>query len=259
MPLSQVRDRVVALLKREKGKDTAVIKAYQAHGKASDSKDLKAACAPYGIVPAETGWISAGKGAEIPPPVVQEALLMPVKEIGPVKTIGDIHYLFQVTAKEDSRLPPLSEVRDTVKAAVLKDKRRAAAQAALEKALAGAKNASDLERNAKLGGLAVSTTAFFSPVADPPPEALAAAGDVRRELIGLTEKSAVGPRVLPAGPRFVAFAFAGEQGADEKAWKEKKESIIGALAERKKAQMTEACLTEWGKSAKVEINPEALK
>lgn len=259
VPLSQVRDRVVALLKREKGKDTAVIKAYQAHGKALESKDLKAACAPYGIVPSESGWTSTGKGAELPPPVVQEALLMPAKEIGPVKSIGDIHYLFQVTAKEDSRLPPLSEVRDTVKAAVLKDKRRAAAQAALEKALAGAKTAADLERNAKLGGLTVSTTPFFSPVADPPPEALSAAGDVRRELIALTAKSPMGARALSAGTRFVALAFAGEQGADEKTWEEKKESIIGALAERKKAQMMEACIAEWGKAVKVERNPEALK
>jgi len=259
LPLPEVRDRVVALLKREKGKDTAVIKAYQAHAKASESKDLKAACAPYGIVPFETDWTSAGKGAEIPPPVVQDALLMPAKEIGPVKTIGDVHYLFQVTAKADSRLPPLSEVRDTVKTAVLKDKRRAAALAAMEKALAGVKTAAELERNAKLAGLAVSTTPFFSPVADPPPQALAAAGDLRRELIALTEKSPVSPKALPAGPRFVAFAFAGEQGTDEKAWEAKKESIIGALAEQKRAQIMEAYIAEWGKTAKVEINPEALK
>jgi len=259
VPLSQVRERVVALLKREKGKDTAVIKVYQAHGKASETKDIKAACAPYGIVPFETGWTTVGKSGEIPAPLVQEALLMPTKEIGPVKTIGDVHYLFQVTAKEDSRLPPLSEVRDTVKAAVFKDKRRAAALAALEKALAGAKNTADLERNAKLAGLAVSTTAYFSPVADPPPDAVSAAGDIRRELVALTEKSPVGPKALPAGPRFIALAFAGEQGADEKAWEAKKASIIQALAERKKAQMTEAFLAEWGKTAKVEINPEALK
>ena len=259
VPLAQVRDRVVALLKREKGKDAAVIKAYQAHGKASESKDLKTACAPFGVVPAETGWASAGKGGEIPAAVVQEALLMPAKEIGPVKTIGDVHYLFQVTAKEDSRLPPLADVREAVKAAVLKDKRRAAAQAALAKVLAGARSADDLQRNARQAGLPVSTTAFFSPVSDAPPGPVAAAGDVRRELMALTAKSPVAPTALAAGPRFVAIAFAGEQEADAKAWEAKKASIIGALAERKKAQMTEAYLAEWGKTAKVEINPEALK
>lgn len=259
VPLSQVRDRVVELLKREKGKDTAVIKAYQAQAKAAESKDLGAACAPYGIVPSETGWTTAGKGAEIPPALVQEALLMPAKEIGPVKTIGDVHYLFQVTAKEDSRLPPLSEVRDAVKTAVLKDKRRAAAMAALTKALAGSKSAADLERNAKAAGLAVSTTAFFSPVSDPPPETFSAAGDVRRELAALTKRSPVGSKVIPAGPRYIAIAFAGEQDADEKAWSSKKESIVGALTERKRAQMAEAYLAEWGKTAKVAINPDALK
>ncbi len=259
MPLSQVHDRVVALLKREKGKDTAVIKVYQAHAKAAESKDIKAACAPYGIVPIETGWTSAGKGAEVPPELVQEAILMPVREIGPVKSIGDVHYLFQVTAKEDSRLPPVAEVRDALKAAVLKDKRRAAAQAALEKALAGAKTAADLDANAKKAGLAVATTGFFSPVSDSPPEVLAGAGDIRRTLLALTEKSPLAPKVFPSGGRFVAVAFAGEQRADDKSWEAKKESIVQALAEQKKAEMTEAFLAEWRRNVKVEINPDALK
>jgi len=259
LPLAKVRDRVVALLKREKGKDAAVIKAYQAQAKAAESKDLKAACAPNGIVPSETGWTSGGKDAEVPPVLVQEALLMPVKEIGPVKTIGDVHYLFQVTAKEDSRLPPVADVRETLKAAVLKDKRRAAAQAALTKALAGAKTAADLERNAKQAGLAVSTTAFFSPVSDPPPEALAAAGDVRRDLLALTARTPVTAKVFPSGPRFVAVAFDGEQAADAKVWEAKKASIIAALTERKRAQMVEAYLSESRKAAKVEVNPAALK
>ncbi len=259
LPLTQVRDRVVALAKREKGKDAAVIKVYQAHAKALEAKDLKAACAPYGIVPTETGWTSTGKGTEVPPALVQEALLMPVKELGPVKTIGDVHYLFQVVAKEDSRLPALSDVRDALRAAVVKDRKRAAAQAGLQGALAGAKTAADLERNAKRAGLAVSTTPFFSPVSDPSPEALSAAGDVRRDLIALGAKSPVSSRVYAAGPRFVAVAFDGEQAADQKTWEAKKDSIVAALAERKKAQVTEAFLAEWRKTSKVEINPEILK
>ncbi len=259
LPLSQVRARVVELVKREKGKDAAVIKVYQAHAKAVETKELKGACAPYGIVPAETGWTSGGKGSEVPEPVVQEALLMPVNEVGPVKTIGDVHYLFQVAAKEDSRLPPLSEVRAALKAAVLKDKRRAAAQAAVEKALAGAKTAADLERSAKQGGLAVSTTALFSPVSDPLPDGLSGAGDVRKDLMALTTRAPVAAKLYPAGPRFVAVALAGEQPADEKAWEAKKDSIVAALVERKRSEMMAAYLAEWRKSAKVEINPEALK
>ncbi len=259
LPLAKVRDRVVALLKREKGKDAAVIKAYQAQAKAAESKDLKAACAPYGIVPSETGWTSGGKGAEVPPALVQEALLMPVKQIAPVKTIGDAHYLFEVTAKEDSRLPPLADVRDALKAAVLKDKRRAAAQAAVTKALAGAKTAADLEKNAKQAGLAVSTTAFFAPVSDPPPGALVAAGDIRRDLIALSARSPVGAKVYAAGPRFAAVALDGEQAADPKGWEAKKESIIGALVEQKRTEILGAYLSEWRKAAKVEINPAALK
>ncbi len=259
LPLPQVRDRVVALARREKGSEEAVKKVYEAHAKALASKDLKAACAQYGIVPTESGWITAGKDAGIPPPLVQDALLMPVKEIGPVKSIGDVNYLFQVTAKEDSRIPALADVRDTLKAAVVKEKRRAAAQAALQAALAGAKTAADLAANAKRAGLAVTTTPYFSPISDPPPETLSAAGDIRRDLIALGGKSPVSAKVYPAGPRFVAFAYDGEQAADQKAWEAKKDSIVAALIERKRAQIMDAYLAEWRKAAKVEINPEILK
>ncbi len=143
--------------------------------------------------------------------------------------------------------------------AAVNHKRRAAAQAALTAALAGAKTAADLEKNAKRAGLAVSTTAFFSPVSDPPPEGLAAAGDLRRDLIALTARSPVASKVFPSGPRFVAVALDGEQAADPKTWEAKKASIMAALAERKKTQVVEAYLSEWRKAAKVEINPAALK
>ncbi len=257
-PLSQVRDRVIALARREKGSEEAVKKVYAAHAKALATKDLKAACAPYGIVPTETGWITSGKSAEIPPPLVKDAVDLPVKDIGPVKTVGDDNYLFQVTAKEETRLPAPSEVRETLRAAVVKDRKRAAAQAAIETALAGAKSAADLERNAKRAALSVSTTPFFSPVTEPPPAPLGAAGDIRRDLLALGAKSPLAPRVYPAGPRVLAFAFDGDQGADRNAWEARKAAMIAALVDRKKAEITEAFLAEWRKAAKVEINPEVI-
>jgi peptidyl-prolyl cis-trans isomerase D len=260
LPLSQVRDRVVALLRHEKGKDLAVIKAYEAHTKAAASKDLKGACAPYGIAPVETGWTSGDtKGDAVPQEVAQEALLLPVKEIGPVKTIGDVHYLFQVVAKEDSRIPALSEVREKIASAVLREKKRAAARAELDKILREAKNATDLERESKKAGLSVTATVFFPPLSGPYPGIVPETGDMRKILLSLSKKTPVYGKSVETSGRFLGLAFVDEQRADEKEWAAKKDAFLRAAAEQKRSQLIEAFIAFRRAQAKVEINPEAMK
>jgi peptidyl-prolyl cis-trans isomerase D len=259
VPLAKVRDRVTALLRHEKGKDLAVIKAYEAHTKASSSKDLKGACAPYGIAPAETGWTGDEKEGAVPQPVVQEALLLAVNEIGPVKKVGDVYYLFQVAAKEDSRIPAPAEVREKVASAVLREKKRAAARAELEKLLAGAASAADLEQRAKRAGLSVTMTSFFPPLAGPYPERVPESADVRNILLSLSKKSPVHGKVVEASGRYLALAYVDEQRPDEKEWAAKREDFVRAVAEQKKGQMLESFIADRRAKAKVEINPEALK
>jgi hypothetical protein len=259
LPLSQVRERVIALLKREKGRDLAVIKAYEAHTKTSASKDLKAACASLGVTPVETGWTGEGKGEEVPSAVAQEALLLPVKEIGPVKTIGDVHYLFQVVAKEESRIPALNQVREKVVAALVKEKKRTAARAEIEKVLAGASTAADLEKNARRAGLSAKTTGFFLPLSDSVPEGIPASGDIRKGMLSLSGKAPVYPKVIDTPGKFLALALAGEQPADDKEWAARKAVFLQGMTEQKRSRVIEAFLSERRAKVKVEINPEALK
>jgi peptidyl-prolyl cis-trans isomerase D len=259
VPLEKVRDRVVALLKHEKGKDEAVIRAYEAYGKAAESRDLAGACAPFGVPVAETGWTSDGKNVDLPPAVVQEALLLQEGDIGPVQTVGEAHFLFRVAAKENSRIPPLSDVRSRVVADLEKEKRKDAARAALEKILAESGTASALKRNAEKAGLAVTTTPFFPPLGGPLPGALAEAGEIRRDLLDLSPKSPVSPIVFPAGTKFLGVALDGEQPATEKEWEAGRDAFIRGFAEQKRTGAIESFLAERMKQVKVEINPEALK
>ncbi|MBI5576106.1 MAG: SurA N-terminal domain-containing protein [Deltaproteobacteria bacterium] len=259
LPLAEVKDRVAAVLKRDKGKDVAVIKAYEAHTKVQESKDLKSACAPYGIAPTETGWSGGAKDESAPPAVFQEALALSVKEIGQVKTVGDVHYLFQVVAKEESRIPALSEVREKIAAMALRDKRRAAAQAELLKAVSGAKSHSDLAAGAKKAGLPAVATGQFAPLSDPLPENLPPTGEMRKTLLSLSMKAPVLTMPVEVSGRFIALALAGEQETDEKEWAARKDAFLRSVAEQKKSQLIEAFLAERRVREKVEINPEALK
>jgi peptidyl-prolyl cis-trans isomerase D len=259
IPLERVRDRVLTLLKREKGKDIAVLRAYEAHGKAMETQDLAAACEAYGVTLQETKWTSDGKGIDIPSAVVQEALLQQAGEIGPVKTVGDTHYLFRVNAKENSALPPLAEVRDQVAAAVRKEKREATARGTLEKIIADAETASDLKQNAAEAGLPVTTTPFFPPLSGSLPGILADAGDIRRDLLHLSPKTPVSPKVFTAGTKFLSVAFLKEQPVDPKEWEAAKDSFTQGMTAQKQNGVIGAFLADRMKQANVEINPEALK
>jgi peptidyl-prolyl cis-trans isomerase D len=260
LPLSQVRDRVVEQIRRERGKDIAVVKAYEALPKAASTKSVKATAAAFGVPVVETGWIGAEGGPGVPAALAQDALLLPSGEVAPVKSVGDAHYLFQVTAKEDSRVPPLTEVRDKVAAEVSREKKAAAAQAALQRVLAASNTAADLEANARKAGLSSSLTGWFAPLSEPVPEALAGAGDLRKDLSTLSAKAAF-PRKVYQGKEGVslAVAFSGEQFPSEAEWTQKRPALLNAMAEQKKNATLEAFLTDRRKSAKVEIHPEALK
>jgi len=260
LPLAQVRDRVVAQLSREKGKDLAVVKAYEAQPKAVASKDLKATAASYGVPVLETGWLEAGGAAGVPPAVVQEALLLPAGEVAPVKSVGDAHYVFQVMAKEESGVPPLSVVRDRVASAVTREKRAAAARGALQQSLAASRTAADLQEKAGKAGLPTTVTGWFSPVSDPLPDALAAAGEIRKELSSLSQKAPVSPKAYPGkADQSVGFAFLGEVQATDAEFARQKAEFMKGMTERKKTAMVEAFLEGRRKQYKVEIHPEALK
>ena len=260
LPLPQVRDLVVEQIRREKGKDLAVVKAYEALPKATAGKSVKATAALFGVPVVETGWVGAEGAPGLPAALVQDALLLPSGEVAPVKTVGDAHYLFQVTAKEDSRVPPLSEVRDKVVAEVARGKKAAAARTALEQVLAASNTTAELEANVRNAGLSSSLTAWFAPLSEPLPEALAGADDLRKALSALSTTAPVSRKVYQGREgNLLGVAFSGEQFPLDTEWAIKKDALLRGVAQQKQSVILEAFLSDRIKSVKVEIHPEALK
>jgi len=260
LPLSQVRDRVIEEIRHEKGKDLAVVKAYEALPKAVAAKSVKATAPAFGVPVVETGWVGAEGAPGLPAALVQDALLLPSGEVAPVKTVGDAHYLFQVTAKEDSRVPPLSEVRDKVVAEVVREKRATAARSALLQVLAASNSSTELEANARKAGLSSSLTAWFAPLSEPLPEALAGADVARRDLSALSAKAPVSRKVFQVRDgNSLGVAFSGEQLPSDAEWAKKKDDLLKGVAQQKQNVLLEAFLADSMKSMKVEITPGALK
>jgi peptidyl-prolyl cis-trans isomerase D len=260
LPLSQVRDRVVEQIRREKGRDQAVVKAYEAQPKAAAAKDVKATAAAFGVPVVETGWVGAEGAPGVPAALAQDALLLPPGEVAPVKTLGDAHYLFQVTAKEDSRIPSLPEVRGNVVAEVAREKKAAAGRAALQQVLGASNSAAELEANAGKAGLSSSLTGWFAPLSEAAPETLAGAGDLRKDISALSAKAPVLRKVYQGREGIpLAVAFAGEQLPSDAEWAQRKAGFLKGIAEQKKNATLQAYISDRRKSAKVEIHPEALK
>jgi hypothetical protein len=177
-----------------------------------------------------------------------------------VKTVGDAHYLFQVTAKEDSRVPPLPDVRDKVVAEITRGKKAAEARTALEQVLAASNTTAELEANARNAGLSSSLTAWFAPLSEPLPEALAGADDLRKTLTALSTTAPVSRKVYQGREgNLLGVAYSGEQLPSDTEWKVKKDFLLEGVAQQKQSVILEAFLSDRIKSVKVEINPEALK
>lgn len=260
LPLAQVRDRVVSQLRLEKGKDLATIKAYEAHPKAVSGRSLAKTAAEYGVKVAETGWVGAEGSQEVPPAVAQDALMTAAGEVGPVKTLGDAHHLFQVLAKEESRVPPLADVRGQVVALAARDRRVAAARAAIQQAVSSSKTAAELEANARKAGLSAGPTGWFAPLAEELPGELASVKDARKDLALLTPKAPVSPKIYSgAGGRFVAVAFLEERPAVDADWDGKKGPFLDGMREQGRNTLVQAFVSDRMKQWKVEIRPEALK
>ncbi|MBP2675237.1 MAG: PpiC-type peptidyl-prolyl cis-trans isomerase [Deltaproteobacteria bacterium] len=260
LPLAQVRDRVVEQISLEKGKDLATIKAYEAQPKAASAKDVGKTAAEYGVKASETGWIGAAGAPGVPAAVAQDALLLSAGEVGPVKTLGDTHYLYQVLSKEDSRIPPLPDVRAQVVAEVAREKRAAAARAALQQAISGSRSAEELEANARKAGMTTLATGWFAPLADPIPGNLSQTGETRKDISLLSPREQVSRKIYP-GPegRFLAVAFLEERASGDAEWAGKKDSFLPGMRQQEKSALVEAYLADRSKQMKVDIHPDALK
>jgi len=104
-------------------------------------------------------------------------------------------------------------VRDKVVAEAAREKKTAAARAALQQVLAVSNTAAELEANAAKAGLSSTFTDWFAPFSEPIPEALAGAGDLPKDLSALSakapfpERSTRRGKEIPSPWRFPASGF----------------------------------------------------
>jgi peptidyl-prolyl cis-trans isomerase D len=170
-----------------------------------------------------------------------------------------VHWLFQVTAKEDSRVPPLAEVKERIVASLREEKRMEAARAAAAKVLAAAKTAAELEKGARAAGAAVTALPPFTAASGKLPPSLEGAAKAREEIARLTLRSPVMSRPVEAGKRWLALALASEELPSADEWAADRDAFRKKAQERKREELVSSFVAERRAAAKVTINQEALK
>ena len=162
--------------------------------------------------------------------------MLPSGEVGPVKTLGETHYLYQVLAKEDSRIPPLADVRAQV---IVAGRPGPAGRGGARGGPAGAFRVE--ERGGARGEREEGGDFHGSrPPGSPRSPKRSRESSRRRRISGKTSPSFPPRRRCPrrsitaAGGRDLAVAFLEERPAGEADWAGKKEAFLRGMREQEK-------------------------
>lgn len=260
-PLEDVRDEIVKQL-RSHGADDAARNALAADlEKARGGTSLDDLAAAHGLTATTSKPVS--RGQIIPgvkgPTMLNTALVLEPNAVDQVMDVDPPYYLFKVTEKVASTIPPLDEVRagiiDTLTRDKTKEAARAAADALLEEARkGGGSDALLAEANAK--GYTVDSTGPFSR-AEPIPKL--APAPIRDEAFALTPASPLGPKPFLVSDAAVVIALKERLPADATGLTdEKKQTLRDQAVARKRQEVLEAYRNELRERAQIMVNPDVM-
>lgn len=169
------------------------------------------------------------------------------------------YYLFKVTEKVASTIPPLDEVRTAIVETLTRDKTKDAARTAAEALLTSARDGGGttaLLDGAKAKGYTVDSTGAFSR-SEPIPKL--APAPIKDEVFALTPTAPLGTRAFLTADAAVVVALKERTPADETALTdEKKQSLRDQAVARKKQDVLEAYRNTLRERAEITVNPDVM-
>lgn len=260
-PLADVKDDIVKEL-RARGADDAARTALAADlEKARAGTSLDDLAPGHGLTvttskPVARGQIIPGvKGTTL----VNNALLLDQDTIDQVMDTEPPYYLFKVTAKAPSTIPPLDEVKAGIVETLTRDKTKEAARAAADALLASAREAGGAQAlldQAKAKGYTIDSTGPFGrneaiPKLAPAP--------VKDEVFALTAAAPLGTRAFIGADAAVVVALKDRVAADESALTdEKRQSLRDQAVARKRQDVLETYRNTLRERAEITVNPDVI-
>ena len=257
--LEDVRDEIVAALKRERGGARAARAVEEDRERALDGVPLAQVARERGIEPDETRLFSAGETLDAIGDVEEfyrAALALRPDQTGPIVASPDALYLLQGARRVEPAVPPLEDVKERIQETLTRRKAREQAQKKAEAFLAEVKGGADLREAAAAQGLAVEDTGLF-----PRKQANIPEVGILPLPLGRLTASKVNPVVDTAyaqGESFYVMVLRTTVEADLADLGKEKEELTRQIREEKGQRAFSRLIENLKANARIEIHPEFI-
>jgi len=261
-PLEEVREEIVATLRKQGGDEAALEARLQDLTRVRGGEDFAAVVKRRGLVARRATAVARGEripDTEGAQELIDRAFKLKEGEADQVRSLTPPYYLLRVLEKIPSAIPPLEKVRESVKERLARQRAREAAlefgRQALREIASGKTTLAELAKNE---GLKVEETSPFS-IQDPTAGGLGGRPDLAKEFFKLSPQSplAQDPVALPDGVALVRLKerTTPEPGElDDEAKRELRKRI-----RQQKQQEAIASFRNFLKSrSDIRVNPERL-
>jgi peptidyl-prolyl cis-trans isomerase D len=260
-PIEQVEDKIRVLIREEKSRELALLKAEEIYDRVLSKGNLKTFGRESNLPMKETDWMIFGKngsGIEGVPEFSQKAFSLKKGELTPVVDLGP-HWGFailQVTDRQESQAMTLAQAESRVKEDLIEEKagQMAFSEAeALIKSLQKSKNPQEAvhQQNRK-----IEETGFFSRAKNMP--SWAGAREIQEALFSLGPARRIVEKPFKAGSDYGVALFKESRPASLEDFKKDQQRFIEALQQQKQFALFEQWSRLLREKAKVRINQDLL-
>jgi peptidyl-prolyl cis-trans isomerase D len=256
-PLEEVKQQLTDQIQSERAQQQAADMAQRLEGEIKKPADLDTVGKANGLPVQETGFFAKDEpilGVGAAPEMSARAFTMNEGEVSPAIRTGRGFVFETVTAKQDSYIPKLDEVKDKVREVVLKQRAVEFAKQKAAETAAKLKSAPDFEKAAKAANVEPKTTELITREA-PLPE-LGVAPDIMEAVFKLPQGAVSDVLTTANGAAIVKVVEKAETTAAD--FTSNKDTFRNEILDDRRNRFFSAYMVKAKQKMKIDVNREAV-
>jgi peptidyl-prolyl cis-trans isomerase D len=255
--LDDVRQQLTDQVQTERAQQQAADIAAKLESQIKKPADLDTTAKAQGLAVQETGFFARDEpvlGVGAAPEMTARAFSMNEGEVSPALRTGRGFVIETVTARQESYIPKLEEVKEKVRDVVLKDKALEMAKQKAADLAAKLKGAADFDKAAKAAGAEAKTTDLIT--RDSPLPEVGAAPEVVSAAFALPQGGVSGAIATPNGAVVVKVLEKSE--TSESDFNSNRDTFRGEILEDRRNRFFSAYMVKAKQKMKIEVNRDAM-
>jgi peptidyl-prolyl cis-trans isomerase D len=260
--LQEARSAILSKISGEKAKNFAYDEAEAVYNDTEQMRDLAKAAGKRGLAARSTDFFSKKEAMEVtgisnPDLITSDAFGMQEKEISDVKESDGGYVIIQVIGKMASKIPELIDVRDSVKANLVREKQNGKAEKDAGDLLSVLKNGGDMTKDSSKYGLSVNETGFFKRSENIPD--IGQEPKIAEAAFALSKDKLFPESAVKGAKGYYVIRFKERRDPSAEGFVTEKDGIKKALLEQKKMKTFETWLAQAKGRSKIEVDKEFLE